>query len=114
MLGIDPYKRDWSKYKRGGMMTDEEAAQAAVTHLTLDAELLEALRACEATTSGSSAASTACSVLECSVCIEEVALGANIAKLPCAHMFHSECITPWLKVQLVCPNCRKHILQPLA
>ena len=53
-------------------------------------QLLEALRACEATTSGSSTASTACSVLECSVCIEEVALGANIAKLPCAHMFHSE------------------------
>jgi hypothetical protein len=39
VLDIDPYKRDWSKYKRGGMMTDEEAAQAAVTHLTLDAEV---------------------------------------------------------------------------
>ncbi len=29
-------------------------------------------------------------VLECSVCIEEVAVGERVVRLPCQHMYHSD------------------------
>jgi len=39
----------------------------------------------------------------CSVCLEPMAQGDLVRRLPCAHLFHSECIAKWLRVRLTCP-----------
>ncbi|XP_020495928.1 E3 ubiquitin-protein ligase RNF115 isoform X2 [Labrus bergylta] len=47
--------------------------------------------------------------LECPVCREEYLLGESVRKLPCLHIFHSECIVPWLEQHDTCPVCRKSL-----
>lgn len=46
---------------------------------------------------------------ECSICMEEVALGNEVTVLPCKHWFHGECVTAWLKEHDTCPHCRSAI-----
>ncbi|KAF9357088.1 hypothetical protein BGX26_004262 [Mortierella sp. AD094] len=43
---------------------------------------------------------------ECSVCKDEFNLEDNLLQLPCKHIFHEDCIKPWLKVSGTCPTCR--------
>ena len=42
----------------------------------------------------------------CSVCTEAYEEGAVVTTLPCGHMFHSECVVPWLRRRCTCPTCR--------
>ncbi|NDW60501.1 hypothetical protein G0P98_29190, partial [Yangia sp. PrR004] len=32
----------------------------------------------------------------CAVCKDAFALGAEARQMPCAHIYHAECILPWL------------------
>ncbi|KAL1538346.1 RING-type E3 ubiquitin transferase [Salvia divinorum] len=45
----------------------------------------------------------------CSICLEEMEVGDVALRLPCAHMFHGECILRWLRRSLACPLCRRRI-----
>ena len=45
-------------------------------------------------------------IAECSVCKEEFKKNDKVYKLPCDHLFHPDCITPWLKQHNSCPTCR--------
>lgn len=47
--------------------------------------------------------------LECPVCKEDYSVGENVRQLPCNHMFHNECIVPWLEQHDTCPVCRKSL-----
>ncbi|XP_029938301.1 E3 ubiquitin-protein ligase RNF126 isoform X2 [Salarias fasciatus] len=47
--------------------------------------------------------------LECPVCKEDYIVGENVRQLPCNHMFHNECIVPWLEQHDTCPVCRKSL-----
>lgn len=46
---------------------------------------------------------------ECSICMDNVEIGTEVAHLPCTHWFHYECIESWLKEHDTCPHCRKPI-----
>jgi len=45
----------------------------------------------------------------CSVCKDEFEVNKNILYLPCKHIFHEECILPWLKERNSCPTCRSEL-----
>jgi len=45
--------------------------------------------------------------LQCSVCMDDYILGETVHKLPCDHLFHENCIVPWLELHDTCPVCRK-------
>ncbi|XP_075467612.1 E3 ubiquitin-protein ligase RNF126 [Ascaphus truei] len=47
--------------------------------------------------------------LECPVCKEDYAVGENVRQLPCNHLFHNDCIIPWLEQHDTCPVCRKSL-----
>ncbi len=42
----------------------------------------------------------------CSVCKDNFELNQNVLKLTCKHVFHEECIMPWLTERNSCPTCR--------
>lgn len=46
---------------------------------------------------------------QCSVCMEDFRLSEPVRKLPCTHLYHTDCIVPWLQMHGTCPICRKTI-----
>lgn len=48
-------------------------------------------------------------VVFCAVCKDPIAVDAEAKLLPCDHLYHSDCITPWLLLRNSCPLCRFRI-----
>lgn len=49
------------------------------------------------------------SSLQCHICMEEFQLDEKVRGLPCKHIYHGECIVPWLQLHGTCPVCRKRV-----
>lgn len=45
-------------------------------------------------------------VQECSICQEDFAVSDSVLKLPCRHVYHTDCVTNWLAMNNTCPLCR--------
>uniref|UniRef100_A0A453Q901 RING-type domain-containing protein n=3 Tax=Aegilops tauschii subsp. strangulata TaxID=200361 RepID=A0A453Q901_AEGTS len=46
---------------------------------------------------------------QCAVCMDDFLLGAAAKQLPCNHVFHKDCILPWLDLHSSCPVCRHEL-----
>lgn len=44
--------------------------------------------------------------LICAICKDVLAPGTEVNQLPCSHLYHINCILPWLSARNSCPLCR--------
>lgn len=42
----------------------------------------------------------------CTICLDEFQRGCSARRLPCLHIFHSNCIEQWFREQSTCPICK--------
>ncbi|KAL3829927.1 hypothetical protein ACJIZ3_018729 [Penstemon smallii] len=42
----------------------------------------------------------------CAICLEGFRLGVGGKRIPCGHVFHSNCIAHWVSLHNSCPLCR--------
>ena len=46
----------------------------------------------------------------CAICLCPPREGEQLCTLACAHIFHLDCVRPWLERSAFCPTCRSHAL----
>lgn len=105
------FMRHWRDSDNSGMLRvpdpAEERARARVERDSAEAEAAKAqkMRAAEEALRHLPVEHvTAASAGDpCAICQEGMAVGEAVRRLPCAHLFHSECIARWLQVKLTCP-----------
>lgn len=44
--------------------------------------------------------------MECIICREDIKTNGTGSCIPCGHIYHAECLIPWLKHHQSCPICR--------
>ena len=42
----------------------------------------------------------------CTICVEQIKLGNKGMFMPCGHIYHPDCLVPWLENSNSCPVCR--------
>ncbi|KAJ8598093.1 hypothetical protein CTAYLR_005570 [Chrysophaeum taylorii] len=45
----------------------------------------------------------------CCICLEDHVVNSMVTRMPCGHLFHSDCLTDWLSRHCSCPVCRFEI-----
>ncbi|EYC03032.1 hypothetical protein Y032_0096g2909 [Ancylostoma ceylanicum] len=47
---------------------------------------------------------------QCTTCFEDFKLGELVVELQCHHIFHCQCVVPWLQQRPSCPICRQEVV----
>jgi hypothetical protein len=47
-----------------------------------------------------------CEQPSCPICSEDYSPSEEVLRMPCAHVYHSSCVLPWLETKKTCPICR--------
>jgi hypothetical protein len=47
---------------------------------------------------------------QCPICITNFMLAESIVQLPCLHLYHDHCISPWFQTHTTCPLCRHDLV----
>jgi len=50
---------------------------------------------------------------QCPTCLEDFSKEHVIKRTVCGHLFHEDCLAPWLRVNRTCPLCRADLAQGL-
>ena len=50
-------------------------------------------------------------IQECVICMLDIEIGEAIRYLPCAHLFHKNCVDTWLMRSLSCPTCMEELTE---
>lgn len=45
----------------------------------------------------------------CPICLGRYENNDELRELPCCHFFHKECVDKWLKINAVCPLCKREV-----
>ncbi len=45
----------------------------------------------------------------CMICLELYKIGEELRLLPCAHLYHKDCVDNWLKLSGKCPDCKINV-----
>lgn len=53
-----------------------------------------------------------CQFKDCSVCLTDFEVGDTVVTLSCKHVFHEDCLVPWLESNGSCPICRHSLVTP--
>lgn len=49
---------------------------------------------------------------KCVICMMDFQVGEKILRIPkCKHIYHQECLDPWIRVHSTCPMCRVELLE---
>lgn len=51
--------------------------------------------------------------VSCTVCLESFPVKGKAKQLPCGHLFHYDCLMPWLEQNHTCPVCRHDLPQEI-
>lgn len=51
-----------------------------------------------------------CPLHSCTICLDEWENRQKALELPCGHVFHHDCLLPWLNQSNTCPTCRYPLL----
>jgi len=45
----------------------------------------------------------------CTICTEPLEHLREVSALRCGHLFHADCLAPWLSQSMTCPQCRQKV-----
>ncbi|KAI4384119.1 hypothetical protein MLD38_009885 [Melastoma candidum] len=46
---------------------------------------------------------------QCAVCQDDFHIGMEVKQMPCKHVYHADCLLPWLELHNSCPVCRHEL-----
>lgn len=113
---LDPIADAWNKLKSICKHTRKQLSPSQIKNGKLNTSFIKKLNE---TNKSNVNVSTQ---LQCSICIEDITLenykdnSSKLVFLNCSHVFHTDCIQPWVKTQIKqithpnCPLCRDIII----
>ncbi|KAL3069925.1 hypothetical protein niasHT_031407 [Heterodera trifolii] len=91
--------------------SDRMPLQNAGDFVATPAQIRSGLDAFEAMTSIQYGAINNTTNSDC-FCLEIFENDTVVKQLPCGHVFHTECISEWLRQHITCPSCRAAVANP--